>query len=157
MSADPARLSLGTTIACLAALAVVGVAVAVGAAVLVVTAQELVGVYPEYEKLDGALVQAALVFGVCIEVVLVLAAVLVGAARIGALLHRSTGKVLDAQVVVLAAAAAVVVVVLPLVPGPPVVVAAVLGVLVVVVAAVLVAWTLRSVQRRAAAADQPGL
>lgn len=102
-----------------AALALLLLATIAGQIVVVVTAQSMASAYPEFADLQAPLVGAAILFGICVEVILVITAILVGYIRDGRIFGSSSLKLVDIMADIFAIATAIVVGTLFLIPGPP--------------------------------------
>jgi hypothetical protein len=144
------RTPLATTVLTWVALGILAVSVLIAELALFDTARLTANRYPEFAHLQSPLVAAAIAFGVCIEAVLVITAVLVGSIRRGRIFDRAALKLVDALVLTLIVATALVAVVMPTVPGPPALVLALLGGVQIGTAFVLVVLVLRSLLRQAA-------
>lgn len=131
------------------ALGVLAVGIVLAEVVTVETAGSLTSQYPEFAHLQAPLLAAAVAFGLCLEVVLAVTALLIGAIRSGRIFERWALRLVDALVVALATATVVVAAVLPAVPGPPALALAVLGATITGTAVVLVVLVLRSLLRHA--------
>jgi hypothetical protein len=132
------------------ALCLLAAAVIIGELVLVVgNAQSLAAAYPEFANLQGPLVFAALAFGVCVEIVLLVTGVLVGYTRDSRIFGPSALKLVDLMVSALGAATAFVVFALFYIPGPPALALLLLGGALMGAAFVLVVLVLRSLLRAA--------
>lgn len=133
-----------------AALALLLLAVIAGQVVVVIAAQSMAEAYPEFADLQSPLVAAAITFGVCVEIVLVITGILVGYIRDGRIFRSSSLRLVDIMAGTLAVATVIVVGTLFLIPGPPA-----LGLLLLAGALVgatftLVLLVLRSLLRKAA-------
>jgi len=123
----------------------------IGAEVVVVeSARSMARLYPEFADLEAPLVTAALLFGLCVEAVLVITGLLVWCIRQGRIFDRAALRLVDALVLALVLATLVVASTLPFLPGPPALVLAVLGGIVTGIALTLVVLNLRSLLREAA-------
>ena len=118
--------------------------------VVATTARSMAELYPEFAHLETPLLSAALVFGLWIEAVLLITAVLLFSIQNGRILDRAALHLVDGLVAALALATLTIVVVLPLLPGPPALALAVLGGIIAGTAVTLVALRLRSRLRHAA-------
>ncbi|WP_165067234.1 DUF2975 domain-containing protein [Marisediminicola senii] len=132
------------------ALALLFIAVIAGQIVVVLTAQSMVADYPEFSDLQAPLVSAAILFGICIQVVLVITGALVGYIRDSRIFGSSSLKLVDVMAATLAIATAIVVGTLFLIPGPPALGLLVIGGALVGVTLTLVLLTLRSLLRKSA-------
>jgi hypothetical protein len=143
------RPSAVTTILAWMALGILALGVVGAEAVLVQSAREAARLYPEFAHLEAPLVTAALVFGVCIEVILVITGLLVWSIPHERIFDRDARRLVDALVIALIAATLVVASTLPFLPGPPALVLAVLGGIIAGTAVTLVVLNLRSLLREA--------
>lgn len=143
--------SPAATIASWVALGSLALGVVVAGAVVVETAGTLADDHPEFAHLLPALLAAAIAFSLCLEVVLLITALLIGAIHRGSIFDRAALRLVDALIVVLVVATVVVVAVLPVLPGPPALGLAVLGAAITGATFVLVVIVLRSLLRQAAA------
>jgi len=132
------------------ALGALAVGVVLAEAVLVTTARSMAVQYPEFAHLETPLVSAAIAFGICVEAVLLITALLVASIQSGRIFDRAALRLVNGLVVALVLATLVVVAVLPLLPGPPALVLAALGGIIVGAALTLVVLVLRSLLRQAA-------
>ncbi|MCU1509813.1 MAG: hypothetical protein JWQ12_2078 [Glaciihabitans sp.] len=114
------------------------------------TAQSMANLYPEFAHLEGPLVAIAIAFGVCVEAVLTITALLVGSIRRGRIFDKGASRLVDALIGVLIAATALIAAVLPFIPGPPALALALLGGVLAGTAFFLVVLVLRSLLRQAA-------
>lgn len=131
------------------ALGLVAVVVVAGEIVVVVSAGSLADALPEFAHLQVPFVIAALAFGLCVEVALVITAVLVGYTRDRRIFEPSALRLVDGLTLAVALAAAVVLAVLTAIPGPPALALLMLGAALLGVACALVLLALRSLLRRA--------
>jgi hypothetical protein len=138
-----------TTLLSWLALGTLAVGVVLAEVVALQTAESLAGQYPEFAHLHGPLVAAAIAFGLCLEVVLAITALLIGAIRHGRIFDLWALTLVDALVGALTVATVVIAVVLPMVPGPPALGLAVFGATISGVAVVLVVLVLRALLRQA--------
>lgn len=118
--------------------------------VVVGSAASMADRYPEFAPLAGPFVLAAIVFGCCLEAVLVITALLIRAIRSGRIFGTTASTLVDALVAALAVATVIVLAVLPAVPGPPALGLGLLGAALSGTAVVLVVLVLRSLLRTAA-------
>ena len=132
------------------ALGILALGVVGAEAVVVQSARDMAHLYPEFADLEAPLVTAALVFGVCIEAILVITGLLVWSIRRGRIFDRAALRLVDSLVIALVAATLVVASTLPFLPGPPALVLAVLGGIIAGTAVTLVVLNLRSLLREAA-------
>ncbi|PPB47861.1 hypothetical protein C4K88_16655 [Arthrobacter pityocampae] len=102
-----------------AALVLLFLGTILGQVVVVRVAQSMAEAYPEFVDLQVPLVSAAISFGVCMEVVLVLGGVLLGSARDGCILEPIPLRLTGIMAGTLAVATAIVMVTLFVIPGPP--------------------------------------
>ena len=116
----------------------------VGQIIVVLTAQAMAADYPEFSDLQVPLVSAAILFGVCIQVVLVITGILVGYIRDGRIFSSSSLKLVDIMADTLAIATVIVAGTLFLVPGPPALGLLLIGGALVGATLTLVLLTLRS-------------
>jgi hypothetical protein len=114
------------------------------------TAQSMANLYPEFAHLEGPLVAIAIAFGVCVEAVLTITALLVGSIRRGRIFDKAASRLVDALIGVLIAATALIAAVMPFIPGPPALALALLGGVLAGTAFFLVVLVLRSLLRQAA-------
>jgi hypothetical protein len=138
-----------TTFSSWIALGILAVGIVLAEVIALETAASLAAEHPEFAHLRGPLTAAAIAFGLCLEAVLAITALLVGAIRHGRIFDRWALRLVDALVGALAAATVVVAAVLPALPGPPALALAVIGATITGVAVVLVVLVLRSLLRRA--------
>ena len=150
MDALYTRPSPVTSALSLVALGALGVGVVVAELIVAMSAASLAETYPEFAHLHAPLLTAAIVFGVCVEAVLLITAFLVVAIARGRMFDRAASRLVDALVVTLIIATVVVASVLPLLPGPPALVLAVFGGVIAGAAVTLVVMALRSLLRQAA-------
>jgi len=120
----------------------------VGQIIVVLTAQAMAADYPEFSDLQVPLVSAAILFGVCIQVVLVITGILVGYIRDGRIFSSSSLKLVDIMADTLAIATVIVAGTLFLVPGPPALGLLLIGGALVGATLTLVLLTLRSLLRK---------
>jgi len=132
------------------ALGALAIGVVLAEVVLVATARSMAVMYPEFAHLETPLVTAAIVFGVCVEAVLVITALLVASIQSGRIFDRAALRLVNGLVISLILATLVIVVVLPLLPGPPALGLAALGGIIAGAAVTLVVLVLRSLLRQAA-------
>jgi hypothetical protein len=125
-------------------------AVIAGQIISVRKSQSLVASYPEFSHLQAPLVAAALAFGICVEAVLITAAVLVGYTRDDRIFAPSACKLVEFMADALAVATAVVVITMFMIPGPPALGLVLLGGALLGTALTLVLRVLRSRLGRAA-------
>jgi hypothetical protein len=150
MSLPSRGTSLVTTVLTWVALGILAISVVLAEVLLIQVARSMAARYPEFADLESPLVAAAIAFGVCVEAVLVITALLVGSIRRGRIFDRAALRLVDALVFTLIVATALVAVVLPLLPGPPALIFTVLGGVLTGTAFVLVVLVLRSLLRQAA-------
>ena len=150
MDATYTRPSPVTSILSLVALGALGAGVVIAELIVAMSAASLAETYPEFASLHAPLLTAAIVFGVCVEAVLLITAFLVVAIARGRMFDRAASRLVDALVVTLIIATVVVASVLPLLPGPPALVLAVFGGVIAGAAVTLVVMALRSLLRQAA-------
>jgi len=141
--------STTTVLACVA-LGILALTVILAEVVLIETARSMADRYPEFAHLEGPLVALAIAFGVCLEAVLAITALLVRSIYRGQIFDKAALKLVDGLVFALIIATALVTIVLALVPGPPALVLFVLGGVIAGAAFVLVVLVLRSLLRQAA-------
>ena len=123
----------------------------IGAQILVVTvAQSTVNAYPEFADIHVPLVAAAILFGVCVEVILVITGKLVGYIRDGRIFGSSSLRLVDIMAASLAAGTVTVACALFLIPGPPALGLLMVGGVLVGATLTLVLLVLRSLLRKAA-------
>ncbi|MGW9404877.1 DUF2975 domain-containing protein [Arthrobacter sp. NPDC055585] len=123
----------------------------VGAQILVIKgAQSMVNTYPEFGDIHFPLVAAGIVFGICVELVLVITGILVGYIRDGRIFGSSSLRLVDIMAAGLAAGSATVAFTLFLIPGPPALGLILVGGVLVGVTVTLVVLVLRSLLHRAA-------
>lgn len=132
------------------ALVLLFVAVVAGQITVVRAGQSMAEAYPEFADLQAPLVSAALAFGVCVEVTLVITGVLVGYLGDERIFGSSSLRLVDALGCTLAVATAIVVSTLFLIPGPPALGLLVLGGALVGATFTLVVLVFRSLLRKAA-------
>jgi len=122
---------------------------AVGA-VVVETAGTLAQQHPEFAYLQGPLIALAVVFGICLEAVLIITALLVGSIYSGHIFGPTASKLVDALVAVLMIASGVLIAVLLVTPGPPALSLAIFGGALAGATFTLVVVVLRSLLQQAA-------
>lgn len=103
------RLSLGLLAA----------AVVAGEVIVVITARGLATQYPEFADLEAPLVGAAILFGICVEVVFIITGVLVGYVRNDRIFGKTALRLIDLLIAVIAFATIIIAFTLFLIPGPP--------------------------------------
>lgn len=150
MSIPPHRPSSTTAVLTWVALGVLAAGVILAEVLTFYTAQSSAELYPEFAELAGPLVGLAIAFGLCVEAVLMITALLVGSIHRGRIFDRGASRLVDALLVTLITATALIAAVVPLIPGPPALVFAVLGAVLVGIAFFLVVLVLRSLLRQAA-------
>ncbi|WP_434995157.1 DUF2975 domain-containing protein [Arthrobacter sp. Ld5] len=133
-----------------AVLALLFIAVVAGQIVVVFTARSLAADYPEFSDLQAPLVSAAILFGICVQVVLVITGILVGRIRDGRIFAAAALRLVDLMAVTLAIATLIVVGTLFFVPGPPALGLLVIGGALIGTALTMVLLTLRSLLRKTA-------
>lgn len=132
-----------------AALALLFVGV-IGAQILIVmTGQSMVKAFPEFADIHAPLVTAAIMFGVCVEVILVITAILVGYIRDDRIFGSSSLRLVDIMAACLAVATVIMVATLFLIPGPPALALLLVGAVLVGATLTLVLVVLRSLLRKA--------
>ena len=150
MSLPSHRPSSTTAVLTWMALGILAAVVILAEVLMFYTAQSMAELYPEFAELVGPLVGLAIAFGICVEAVLTITALLVGSIHRGRIFDRGASRLVDALLVTLIAATALVATVVPLVLEPPALVGAVLGAVLVGIAFFLVVLVLRSLLRQAA-------
>jgi hypothetical protein len=143
------RPSAATTVLTWAALGILALAVLLGEVAVFPIAQSMAEQYPEFAQLRVPLVLAAIAFGVCVEVVLVVVAILVGYIRNGRILGYQAPRFVNVLMFVIAVATAIVLTVLLAIPGPPFLAFVLLTGVLVGATFVLVLLVLRSLLLRA--------
>jgi hypothetical protein len=143
------RPSVVTTSLTWAGLALVGLLVVLAEAGLPVTADSMAREYPEFAHLEVPFLIAAIGFGVCIEALLVVTAILVGLIRADRILRPSALRLVDALIAIVVVAVIPVALVLPNIPGPPALAIAMEAGILIDATAALVLLALRSLLRRA--------
>lgn len=133
-----------------AALALLFLATIAGQIVVVITARSMASAYPEFAHLEAPLLGAAILFGICIEVILVITAILVGYIRDGRIFGSGSLKLVDIMADFFAIATAIVVVTLFLIPGPPALGLLLIGGALVGVTLTMILLILRSLLRKTA-------
>ncbi|ROS59199.1 DUF2975 family protein [Frigoribacterium sp. PhB160] len=151
MNPGPRHSSSLATHASWAGLGLLALGVVVGGAVALETAGTLAVEHPEFRHVQGPLLAAVLAFGVCVEAVLLVTALIVGAIHDGSIVRQPASRLVDVLAAALTGATLVAVATLPFLPGPPALVLAVLGVALAATTATLLVLVLRSWLRRAAA------
>lgn len=131
------------------ALGVLVVLVVLGEVVVIISASSSAELYPEFAYLQVPFVIAALAFGVCVEVALVVTAVLVGYTRDRRIFEPAALRLVDSLTSAIAVATIIVVAVLVAIPGPPALALLLLGGAAVGAAFALVLLVLRSLLRSA--------
>ena len=131
-----------------AALALLLLATIAGQIVVVITAQSMVLAYPEFADLQAPLVGAAILFGICVEIILVITWILVGYIRDGRIFGSSSLKLVDIMADTLAVATVIVVGTLFLIPGPPALGLLLMGGALVGLTLTMVLLVLRSLLRK---------
>lgn len=131
------------------ALGVLAVLVVLGEVVIAVSAASSAQAYPEFAYLQVPFVIAALAFGVCVEVALIVTAVLVGYTRDRRIFEPVALRLVDYLTSAIAVATIIVVAVLVAIPGPPALALLLLAGVAVGAAFVLVLLVLRSLLRSA--------
>jgi hypothetical protein len=131
------------------ALGALVIAVILGEIAVVVSAQQMAVEYPEFASLQSPLVTAVIAFGLCVEVVLIVTAVLVGFIRDERIFRPAALKLVDVLVVAILVASVIVGLVLLSVPGPPALALALLGGILAGATFTFVLLVLRSLLRRA--------
>ena len=144
------RLSPVTAVLTWIALGALALGVVLAEVVVATTAESMARQYPEFAHLEAPLITAALVFGFCIEAVLLITALLVSSIHRGRIFDRSALRLVNALAVSLTLATLTIIVVIPLLPGPPALVLAALGGIIAGAAVTLVVFVLRSLLRQAA-------
>jgi hypothetical protein len=132
------------------ALALLFIAVITGQILAVIAAQSLAQTYPEFSDLQAPLAGAAVLFGICIQVVLIITGLLVGHIRDSRIFDPASLKLVDVMAGALTIATAIVVGTLFLIPGPPVLGLLLIGGALLGVTLTLVLLTLRSLLRKTA-------
>lgn len=117
---------------------------------VVLSARSMAADYPEFSELETPLVSAAILFGICIQVVLVITGILVGYIRDSRIFASSSLRLVDVMTVALAVATVVVAGTLFLIPGPPALGLLLIGGALVGATLTLVLLTLRSLLRSTA-------
>ncbi|MCU1584956.1 MAG: Integral rane protein [Microbacteriaceae bacterium] len=131
------------------ALGLLAATVLLGQIALVPVAQSTADRYPEFANLHVPLLVATLTFGLCIEIVLVVVAVLVGFIRNGRIFGPGALRLVDVIVFLVSVATVLVAAVLPMIPGPPALGLIMLAGALVGATFVLVLLVLRSLLRQA--------
>lgn len=101
------------------ALAVFAASVIVAEVITVISAQSLAENYPEFAHLHGPLVGAAIAFGICVEVILLITGILVGYTRDHRIFGPHARRLVDVLTGTTAVATIIVGATLFVVPGPP--------------------------------------
>ncbi len=141
--------SATTTVLTRIGLGALMVAVILGEVSIVATAELMAVEHPEFASLQGPLVAAAIAFGLCVEIVLIVTLVLVDYARDERIFHPRALRLVDILVVALLAATAITGMVLVAIPGPPALALALLGGILAGATFTLVLLVLRSLLRHA--------
>jgi Protein of unknown function (DUF2975) len=141
--------SVVTTVLTWMVLGILALAVLLAGIAIFPIAQSMANQYPEFTQLRTPLLLAAVAFGVCIEVVLVVVAILVGYIRNGCILGPSAPRLVNVLIFVIAVATALVLSVLLAIPGPPFLAFVLLTGVLVGATFVLVLVVLRSLLLRA--------
>jgi len=132
-----------------AALALLLLATIAGQLAVVITAQSMASAFPEFAYLQVPLVGAAILFGICVEVILMITSILVGYIRDGRIFGASSLKLVDIMADTLAIATVTVGGTLFLIPGPPALGLLLIGGVLVGAALTMVLLVLRSLLRKA--------
>jgi Protein of unknown function (DUF2975) len=131
------------------ALGILALAVLLAEVAVFPIAQSMAKQYPEFAQLRTPLLLAAIAFGVCVEVVLAVVAILVGFIRNGRILGQQAPRLVDVLMSVIAVATVIVLTVLLAIPGPPFLAFVLVTGVLVGATFVLVLLVLRSLLRRA--------
>ncbi|GAA1122310.1 DUF2975 domain-containing protein [Arthrobacter flavus] len=150
MEYPPKHVGPTTILVTRAALALLLIAVVVGQIAVFITAQSLASTYPEFANLQVPLVTAGVIFGVCVQVILVITGILVGYIQDGRIFGSSSLRLVDIMAGTLAVATVIVVSTLFLIPGPPALGLLLLGSALVGATFTLLLLVLRSLLHRAA-------
>lgn len=100
-------------------LGILAAAVVAGEVIVVISAQALADQYPEFADLEAPLVSAAILFGICAEVVFIITGVLVGYIRNDRIFGKTARRLVDLLIAVIAFATIIIAFTLFLIPGPP--------------------------------------
>ena len=149
---EPARTSHSVTVIVFVTRAALGLLAAVvflGAVLVVTGAGSLAALYPEFEYLHLPFVIAAIAFGVCLEIALLLTAVLVGYTRDRRIFEPTALRLVDYLISAIAGATIIIGAVVAMVPGPPALALLLFGGAVAGAACALVLLVLRSLLRGA--------
>lgn len=146
----PQKISLKMVLATRAALTLLFLATVAAQIGVVGTGRSMASAYPEFAHLEAPLVGTALLFGICIEVVLVITAILVGYIRDERIFGSTSRKLIDVMAATLAAATAILMGTLFLIPGPPALGLLVIGGALVGATLTMVLLVLRSLLRKTA-------
>jgi hypothetical protein len=114
---DPIR--PGTVLATRITLAVLAAVVLLGEVLVVIGGESLAVLHPEFEHLHLPFIMAALAFGVCGEVALILTAALVGYSQDRRIFEPAALRLIGCLIGAIAVATLIVVSVLTAIPGPP--------------------------------------
>ena len=133
-----------------AALALLFMALILGQILTVVTARTAAQGYPEFAALQLPLTSVGIVFGICVECVLLITGVLVGYTRDGRIFGVHALRLVDLMTGAFAVATVLVIIAVALVPGPPVLGLLMAGGALVGATFTLVLLVLRALLRRAA-------
>ena len=144
----PQNISPQMVLATRAALALLLLATIAAQIVVVITGQSMASTYPEFAHLEAPLVGAAILFGICVEVVLIITAILVGYIRDERIFGSTSRKLIDIMAATLAGATAIVAGTVFLVPGPPALGLLLIGGVLAGTTLTMVLLVLRSLLRR---------
>jgi hypothetical protein len=109
------------------ALGALMVAVVLGEVSIVASAELMATEYPEFASLEVPLLGAAIAFGLCVELVLIVTAVLVGYIRNERIFRPVALRLVDVIIAAILVATFIVGLVLAIIPGPPALALALLG------------------------------
>lgn len=146
----PQNVGPRTVLATRAALVLLLMATIAGQILVVITARSMASAYPEFAHLEAPLTGAAIFFGTCVEVILVITAILVGYIRDERIFGSTSLKLVDFMAATLAMATATVVGTLFLIPGPPALGLLLIGGVLAGAALTMVLLVLRSLLRKTA-------
>jgi len=131
------------------ALGALMVAVLLGEVSIVASAELMATEYPEFAALEGPLIAAAMAFGLCVETMLIVTAVLVGYIRHERIFRPAALRLVDVLIAAALASTVIVGLVLVAIPGPPALAMALLSGILVGATFSLVLTVLRTLLRQA--------
>lgn len=132
-----------------AALALLFLGTIVAQILAIITGQTMVSAYPEFADIHIPLVVAAILFGVCVEIILVVTAILVGYIRNGRIFSPSSLRLVSILTAGLSIGTIIIMLTLFFIPGPPALGLLLVGTALVGISLTLVVLVLRSLLYRA--------